>query len=59
MRGQLHTPTKPAGLENYFQLRQPLLDPRMKDETRPFDEDLVATAEVAKSRLRQHGVSYL
>jgi len=47
------------GLENYFQLRQPLLDPRMKDETRPFDEDLVATAEVAKSRLRQHGVSYL
>ena len=47
------------GLENYFQLRQPLLDPRMKDETRPFDEDLIATAEVAKSRLRQHGVSYL
>jgi len=48
------------GLESYFQLREPLHDPhRARDEARPFDEDLVATPDIAKTRLRSQGISYI
>ena len=48
------------GLESYFQLREPLNDPlRVRDETRPFDEDLVVTPEIAMERLSKQGISYL
>ena len=48
------------GLESYFQLREPLYDPRkVRDETRPFDEDLLVTPEIAAERLRKQGISYI
>jgi hypothetical protein len=48
------------GLESYFQLREPLYDPhRARDDARPFDEDLVATPDIAKTRLRSQGISYI
>eukprot|EP00039_Didymoeca_costata_P008949 m.118915 g.118915 ORF g.118915 m.118915 type:complete len:743 (-) comp14296_c0_seq1:2237-4465(-) len=47
------------GLETYFQLRRPFTEPTVRDETRPFDEDLFKTPTYARKRLGQQGLCYL